>query len=153
MEQTLNEVNRKISRGPTYSGDNLLDLLLVTLHLQNTPHLHQVDLLPVSHAHDLIESTQKFECVLQDFALVRTAAEVRYDTCEEMESVDILKDIRCLIGYQENIEIFQRLIDVSDFGGLDGGVLGVCRDEFWERCEQGFDPGPRHIAELARNDG
>jgi hypothetical protein len=31
-------------------------------------------------------------------------------------------------------------------------VLDVCRDEFWERCEQGFDPRPRHIAELARDD-
>jgi len=141
-----------ISRCPTYSGDNFLNLLLVTLHLQDTPHLHQVDLLPISHAHNLIECTQKLERVLQDLALVRTAAEVRHDTGEEMERVDVLQDIRCFVGYQQNIKIFQRLVHISYFGSLDGGMLDVCRDEFWERCEQGFDPCPRHIAELARDD-
>jgi len=50
-----------------------------------------------------------------------------------------LKDIGALIGDEEDVELFERLIDEADVGGLDSGMLGVGGDEFWERSEESID--------------
>ena len=70
-----------------------------------------------------------------------------------MQRIDVLEDVRRFVGDEEDVEIFERLVDITDFGGFDGGVLAVGGDEFRERGEEGFDPGSRHRVELTRKDG
>ena len=41
--------------------DDLLDFLLVRLHLQYVPYLHQIDVFPITQADDLVESTQQLK--------------------------------------------------------------------------------------------
>ena len=60
----------------TYAGNDILNLLLVTLHLENTPDLHDVDLFPEAQAHDLVEGTNKLERVFENLALVCASAHV-----------------------------------------------------------------------------
>ena len=60
----------------TYTGNDILNLLLVTLHLENTSDLHDVDLFPEAQAHDLIKGTDELERVFEDLALVCASAHV-----------------------------------------------------------------------------
>ena len=70
-----------------------------------------------------------------------------------MQRVNVLEDVGCFVGDEEDVEIFERLVDITDFGGFNRGVLAVGGDEFWERCEEGFDSGSRHRVELTRENG
>lgn len=70
-----------------------------------------------------------------------------------MQRIDVQENIRCFVGDEEDVEIFERLVDITDFSGFDGGMLAVGRDEFRERGEEGFDSGSRHRVELTGEDG
>ena len=70
-----------------------------------------------------------------------------------MQRIDVLEDIGRLVGDEEDVEIFERLVDITDFGSFYGGMLAVGGNEFRERCEEGFDSGPRHRVELTRKHG
>jgi len=123
----------------------------VTLHLQYAAHLGQRHLLSVAQADDLVKCTEQIESVFEDFAFLCIPAHVRHDAGDQMQRLNVLKDIRGLVRDQEDVKFLQRLIYVSNFGGFDRRVLGVCRDEFWEGGQEGFNPGSRHVSELARN--
>ena len=68
----------------THPSNDLLDLLLVTLHLQHIPNLREIDLLSVSQAHDLVKRAQQLERILGNLTLLGTPAEVRDDASEEV---------------------------------------------------------------------
>lgn len=61
----------------TYSCDNLLYSLLVTLHIKEGLDLAQREILPVSQSDEFIESAEQFECIPQDFPLVQALADAR----------------------------------------------------------------------------
>jgi hypothetical protein len=125
----------------------------VTLHFQHAPHLSQRHLLPVAQANDLIKCTEQIESIFENFPFFCVSTHVGHDAGDQMQSFDVLKDVRGLVGDQDDVQFFQRLVDVSDFGGFDGRVLGVGRNEFREGGQEGFDPSSRHVSELARNHG
>lgn len=125
----------------------------MTLHLQHTPNLHQINHLPIPQTHNLIKRAKQLKAILQYLPLVRAPAHVRHDAREEVQRLDVLQDVRRFVRDEHDVEVLERLVDVAHVGRLDGGVLRVCGDEFGEGGEEGFDPGARHFAELARDDG
>ena len=125
----------------------------MTLHLQHAPHLRQRHLLSVAQAYDLVECAKQIESVFNNFPFFCVSAHVRHDAGNQVQRLNVLEDIGGLVRDQEDVKFLQRLVDVSNLGGFDRRVLGVCRDEFWEGGQKGFDPGSRHVAELARNHG
>ena len=143
-------VDRKMeTSGGTHSCDDLLNLLFMTLHLQDTPNLSQVHVLPVSERDNLIKRAKNLEGILQNLAFIGAAAEVGDSASKEVEGVNILKDVGGFVGDEEDVEIFEGLVDVADVCGLDGGVLGIGGDQLGERGEEGLDPGLCHVTELA----
>jgi hypothetical protein len=54
-----------------------------------------------------------------------------------MQHLDISEDseVRSLIRDREDTRFTQRLVDVPNFGGFDGRMLGVRRKEVWEVCQ------------------
>ena len=63
-----------------------------------------------------------------------------------------MEDVGRLVGDEKDIEIFQRLVDISNVGGLHRRVLGIGWNEFREGREEGLYPCPGHVAELTRDD-
>lgn len=88
-----------------------------------------------------------------DIPLLGTATHITDDPSEEVQGIDVLEDVRGLVGDEEDVEVFEGLVDEADVGGFDGGVLGVGGDELGEGGEEGFDARARHVAELAGEDG
>lgn len=64
----------------TYPGDNLLDALLVTLHLQERLDLADGQVLPIAKGNQLIEGAKQLICILQDFPLLQGPA----STCDNL---------------------------------------------------------------------
>jgi hypothetical protein len=127
-----------------------LNLLLVTFHFENTPHLYKIHLFPITHAYDLIKCAKELKALLLDFALISGAAHIRHNTREQMEGVNILENVGSLVGDEKDIEVFEWLVDIADLSSFDGGVLRVCGNEFGEGGEERFDVGTRHGVKLAR---
>ena len=67
-----------------------------------------------------------------------------------MEGIYILEDVGSFISDEQDVEVFEGLVDIADLGSFDGGMLRVCGDELWEGGEEGFDVGARHGMKLAR---
>ncbi len=86
--------NGSCSVDRAYPGDDFLYFFFMTLHLQNAPNLHQVDLLSVAQAHNLVKRPKQLERVLHNFSLVCATAHVRHDTSKEMQCLYILQDVR-----------------------------------------------------------
>ena len=78
----------------------------MTLHLEHIAHLHVIDLLPIAQAHDLVECAQQLKRVFQNLALLRGPANVGDDAGEEVEGLDVLEDVRRLVGDEEDVEVF-----------------------------------------------
>lgn len=68
----------------TYPSDDLLDALLVTLHLQERLDLADGQVLPVSESDQLIEGAQQLVGMLQDLPLLQTLASARDDLGEKV---------------------------------------------------------------------
>src|SRR5262245_19703131 len=109
------------------SSNDFLDFLFVTLHLQHTPDLHQINLFLVTHTHDLIERSQELERIPQNLSLFCALAHVSDDASKEVESFDVLEDVGGFVGNEDDVEIFKRLIDIANFICFDRGVLSVGR--------------------------
>jgi hypothetical protein len=90
----------------------------MTLHLQYAPHLYEIDLFSITHAHDLIKSAKKLKALFLNFTLVCGTADIRHDTCKEVEGIDILKDIGSFISDEKDVKIFQGLVYVADLSGF-----------------------------------
>jgi hypothetical protein len=104
----------------------------VALHLEHAPDLHEVDILAIALADDLVKRAEDVEGVLQNLALVRAPADVGHYACEQVEGVDVLEDVRRLVCDENYIEVFQRLVHEANVRGFDGGVLRAGRNELRE---------------------
>jgi len=100
----------------------------MTLHLQNTPHLHEIDLFPIPHTDDLIKRSKQLKTLFLNFTLISCTTHIRNDACEEVEGIDILEDVGGFVSDEEDVEVFEGLIDITDLSGFDGCMLGVCGD-------------------------
>lgn len=70
--------------GPSYSGNNLLDALLVTLHLQEGLDLADGQVLPVPQGDQLIEGAEELEGILENLAFLQILAGAGDDLGKEM---------------------------------------------------------------------
>lgn len=93
------------------------------LHLEDGSDLCEVDILPVSQGYDLVECTEKLKAVSKDGCFVKGSADVGSDAGEEMKGVDVLENVRVLVGDEDHIEVLKRLIDEANGVCLDGGML------------------------------
>ena len=50
-----------------------------------------------------------------------------------MQCLNILQNVGGFVGDEQNVEVFERLVDIADIRCLDGGVLTICGDQLWER--------------------
>lgn len=103
----------------THSSDDFLDLFFVTFHFEDVPDLQEINLFTVPQADDLIECSQELERIPEYLALFCGSTHVRDDTRKEMKRLDVLKDVRCLVSDEEDVELLQRLIDIADFRRFD----------------------------------
>ena len=69
-----------------------------------------------------------------------------------MKRVNVLKDVGRLVGDEENVELFERLIDIADIRCFYRCVLRTRRYELRKRSKQRFYACPRHFSELTRDD-
>lgn len=63
-----------------------------------------------------------------------------------------LQDVGLLVGDKDNEQLFQGLVNIADMIGLDSGVLLAAAGELWERGDQAFNSGPRHLSKLTRDE-
>lgn len=70
--------------GPSYSGNDLLDALLVTLHLQEGLDLADGQVLPVPQGDQLIEGAEELEGILENLTFLQILAGARDDLGKEM---------------------------------------------------------------------
>lgn len=68
----------------TYPGNNLLDPLLVTLHLQERLDLADGQVLPVAKSNQFVEGAKQLERILQDLPFLQSPASTRDDLGEEV---------------------------------------------------------------------
>lgn len=67
-----------------YPGDDLLDALLMTFHLEEGLDLTDRQVLPVAQSDQLIKSAKQFVCILHDFPLIQALACAGDDLGEEV---------------------------------------------------------------------
>lgn len=74
----------------TYPSNDLLNPLLVTLHLQEGLDLTYREVLPVSKRDELIEGAKQLEGISEDFPLIQCLAGAADDLSKQMERVNVL---------------------------------------------------------------
>lgn len=117
------------------------------LHFQECPNLADSQVLTVTQGDDLVEGTDKFEGISEDFSLVEALASAGNDLGEEVEGVDVLEDVGLLVGDEHHVELIQWLVYESNIILFDGGVLGARVGSLGERCEEGFDTSALDVVE------
>lgn len=127
-----------IFRNP-YSGNNLLYSLFVTLHFQECLDLADCEVLPVAKRNQLIESTKKFVCILQNFSFIQGLACACNDLCEKMEGVDVLEDVGLAIRNENHVEFVKRLVHKTDIILFNGCMLSTRVCQLGERGKEGFN--------------
>lgn len=121
----------------------------MTLHLQEGLDLRQRQVLSVPQRHQFIERTQQLKGIAQNLPLVQALADAGGHLGKQVETVDILKDVRLTVGDQDDVQFVQWLVYEAHIVLLDGGVLGARVRELRERRQQGFDARPSNLTELA----
>lgn len=135
-----------------YPFNDLLDSLLVTLHLQESLDLRQRQVLPVAQRHQLIECAQQLEGIAGDLPLVQGLANAGGHLGKQVQAVDVLENVRLTVGDQDDVQFIQWLVHEADVVLFDGGVLSSGIRKLGERGEQGLNARPGNFAELARED-
>lgn len=135
-----------------YPRNNLLDALLVTLHLEEGLDLANGQVLPVAQSNQLVKGAKEFVGILENLPLVQALASAGHNLCEKVQGVDILKDVGLTVRDENHVELVEGLVDESNIVLLNGRVLGTTVGKLWERGEQSFYPRPGHLAELPRQD-
>jgi len=64
-----------------------------------------------------------------------------------------LKDIRLLVGDEDDKEFLERLVHIANVVRLNGCVLLSTASQFGERSNQTFNSRACHLSELARDEG
>jgi hypothetical protein len=91
--------------GGTYSGDNLLDALLVRLHLQEGLDLTDGQVLPVTQGDQLVKGAKKFVGISHNLALVEALAGARDNLGKEVEGVNVLQDVGLAVRDEDHVEL------------------------------------------------
>jgi hypothetical protein len=130
----------------------------VTLHLQHTPHLLQVDVLPPPQTDHLVPSTQDLKrnpphIDLPDCSSPSARSELRDDTSSKRESTEVEEDVGLGVGDEEDVEVFQGSVDESHAVGFEDRVLRRGRDEAGEGGEERFEARAGEAEELTREEG
>ena len=110
----------------------------MTLHFQDAFNLHEVDLLPPTQTYNLVERAEQLECMLRDFALLGGPAQIGHNAGKEVQGLDILENVGCLVGDEQDVEFFQRLVDIADVERFDRSMLSVGGDKLGERGQKRF---------------
>lgn len=122
----------------------------MTFHLQESLDLADGEVLPVSQSDELVESTKQFVGILDNLPLIQALASAGNDLGEEVKGVDVLEDVGLAVGNEDYVQFVERLVDEANVVLFDCGVLSATIRELWEGGQEGFDTGPRHLAELSR---
>lgn len=69
-------------RDGSYSGNDLLNALLVTLHLQERPDLAQCEVLPIPQSDQFVEGAKQIVGIPHDLPFVEALASAGDDLCE-----------------------------------------------------------------------
>lgn len=64
-----------------------------------------------------------------------------------------LQDVGLFVGDENDEQLFQWLIYVTNVFRLDGGVLLASAGQLWEGSDKALDSGARHLPELTRDEG
>ncbi len=107
----------------THPSNDLLNPFLVAFHLQERLDLADGQVLPIAEGDQFIERAEQLVGILEDFPLIQTLAGARDNLGEEMERIDVLEDVRLLVGDQDHVELVQGLVYESNIVLLDRGVL------------------------------
>jgi len=126
----------------------------VRLHLEDAPHLLEVDVLPPSQTDDLVPRGEDLEVDAHNIELVDgSTASSRCEFCcdagDEGEGGEVEEDVGLGGGEEEDVKVFKRGVDEADTGRLDDGVFGGGRDEAGEGGEEGLEARSGKTHELA----
>lgn len=124
----------------------------MTFHIQERPDLAEGQVFPVAQRHQFIKGAQQLVSIPQDFPLIQTLASACNDLGEEVERVNVLKDVGLAVGDEDHVELIQGLVDEADIVLLDGRVLCAALGELRKRGEEGFDAGSGHLSKLPGED-
>lgn len=138
--------------GWTYSCDDLLDALLVRLHLQEGLDLADGQVLPVAQSNQLVEGAEELVGISHDLALIESLAGARDDLGEEVERVNVLEDVGLAVRDEHHVELVEGLVHEADIVLLDGRVLSASVGQLGERCQETLNARPGHLAELPGED-
>lgn len=141
----------------THPCDDLLDLFLVTLHLENAADLREVDILAPAERDDLVPCAEDLkvdadDVELADSAAAAAAAELGGDAGDEREGREVEEDVGLGVCDEEDVEVLERGVDEADAARLDDGVLRGRRDEAREAREQRLEAWPRKADKLPREE-
>lgn len=142
-----------MSAGPTYPRNDLLDALLVALHLQERLDLADGEVLPITKRHHLVKGAEDVKGMSEDLALVQRLAYAADHLGEEVQRVNVLEDVGLLVGDEHHVQLVQGLVDEADIVLLDRRVLGARVGGLGKRGEEGFDAGALDVVESPGNDG
>lgn len=121
-----------------YSCDDLLDALLMTLHVKECLDLANGQILAVTKGDELIKSTEQLVGVLNNLALVQALTGASDHLCKQVQRVDVLQNIRLAVGDENHVKFVEGLINKSDIVLFDDRVLCTAVGEFGERGKEGF---------------
>ena len=149
-----NQSLHRKARRYSYPGNDLLNLLLMTLHLEDILDLRQRQILLVPKTDNFIKRTQQFKRIPQNLPFIqRSPTNAADDLREEMQRINVLEDVGALGGDEDHVHFLEGLVDVAHTLCLDRRVLCALGGELGERGEERFDARLGHLAELTREDG
>jgi hypothetical protein len=124
----------------------------MTLHLQEGLDLRERKVLSVTQRDQLVVCAQQLEGIAEDFSLIQALADACGDLGKEMQTVNVLENVRLAVGDENNVQLIQWLVYESHVVLLNGGVLGLRIGKLGERSKESFNARPGNLAELARED-
>jgi len=136
-----------------YASDDLLDALLVALHLQEGLDLADGQVLPVAQGDQLIKGTEQLVGISEDLALIKALAGAGDDLGKEVEGIDVLEDVGLFVGNEDHVELVQWLVDKANIVLFDRGMLGTTVGELGKGEKEGLESRTAHLVERPGQDG
>jgi hypothetical protein len=124
----------------------------MALHFQEGLDLGNGKILSVTQCHQLVVCAQQLEGIADNLSFVQALADACGYLRKQMQTVDVLENVRLAVGDQDNVQLIQWLVNESYVVLLDSGVLGLRIRKLGERGEESFNARSGNIAELARED-
>lgn len=136
-----------------YASNDLLNALFVALHLQEGLDLADGQVLPVAESDQLIEGAEQLVGISEDLTLVQAPASAGNHLGEEVERIDVLKDVGLLVGNENHVQLIQWLVNEADIVLFDRGVLGTAVGEFGKGEQERLEPRAAHLVERPGQNG